>query len=186
MGTIQALTQLEVPDKVPLQGSLSYEELAVGVRVSPELLQRMVRLAALAGFLVEDEYCRVRHSAISAVFLQDPNAGDTARLFFDVDVRAYSFFYESIRLDPTGRNIRDGPTALAFQSDSDDQGNRPTIWEIMERNPVQRARFHSTMKALGNFPSHRLKHIINAFDWSKIGTLVDVCSLFHVQTWRPL
>ncbi|KAK5990618.1 6-hydroxytryprostatin B O-methyltransferase [Cladobotryum mycophilum] len=174
MGTIQALTQLKVPDKVPLQGSITYEELAGAIQVAPELLQRLVRLAALAGFLVEDESGAVRHTAMSAVFLRDTAAGDTARFLFDVDMRAYSFFADSLRLDPSGRNIRDGPTSLAFQHDSNNQGNRPTIWDILERSPIQRARFHSTMQALGTFPSHLLKHILVAHDWHSIGSLVDV------------
>ena len=182
LGTIQALTQLGVPDKVPLQGSIAYKDLAALVSVSPELLQRLVRLAALAGFLVEDESCAIRHSAMSAVFHRDPGMGDTARLMFDVDVRAYTRFGDSIRLDPTGLKIRDGPTALAFQSSVDGQGNRPTIWEIMERDPIQRTRFHSMMQTLGGFPSHLLKHVLSAFDWNTIGTLVDV---IQGPRWSP-
>ena len=182
MGTIQALTQLGVPDKVPLQGSINYEDLAAMVTVSPELLQRLVRLAALAGFLIEDESGAIRHSAMSAVFLRDPGMGDTARLMFDVDVRTYSRFGDSIRLDPTGLKIRDGPAALAFESGADGLGNRPTIWEIMERDPIQRDRFHSMMQTLGGFPSHLLKHVLSAFDWNKIGTLVDV---IQRPRWSP-
>ena len=182
LGTIQALTQLGVPDKVPLQGSINYEDLAAMISVSPELLQRLVRLAALAGFLIEDESGAIRHSAMSAVFLRDPGMGDTARLMFDVDVRTYSRFGDSIRLDPTGLKIRDGPTALAFESGVDGQGNRPTIWEIMERDPIQRNRFHSMMQTLGGFPSHLLKHVLSAFDWNKIGTLVDV---IRRPRWPP-
>ena len=152
------------------------------VSVSPELLQRLVRLAALAGFLVEDESGAIRHSAMSAVFLRDPGMGDTARLMFDVDVRTYSRFGDSIRLDPTGLKIREGPTALAFESGVDGQDNRPTIWEIMERDPIQRNRFHSMMQTLGGFPSHLLKHVLSAFDWDEIGTLVDV---IRRPRWPP-
>lgn len=184
MGTIQVLIQLGVPDKVPLQDSITYEGLAAMIPISSELLQRMVRLAALAGFLVEDESSAVRHSAMSAVFLCDPSMGDTSRMFFDIDMRAYSFFGDSVRRDPTGLNIRDGPTALAFQQGSGDHVTRPTIWEIMESNPVQSARFHATMQALGAFPSHLLRHVLTAFDWSKIRTLVDVIHLLRVRsTW---
>lgn len=128
----------------------------------------------LAGFFAEDKSGAIRHSAMSAVFLRDPGMGDTARLMFDVDVRAYSRFGDSIRLDPMGLKIRDGPTALAFQSSVDGKGNRPTIWEIMERDPIQQIRFHSMMQTLGAFPSHLLKHVLSAFDWNTIGTLVDV------------
>ena len=167
-----------MPDKVPLQGSITYEELATSVHVSPELLNRIVRLATLAGFLVEDKSGAVRHSAMSAVFLCDPGAADTTRFLFDVDMRAYSYFHDSLRLDPIGQNIRDGPTALAFQTNSDEPGKRLTIWDIMDRDPVQHARFHSTMETLGTFPSHYLTHIPNAFDWGKIGTLIDVCRFF--------
>jgi 6-hydroxytryprostatin B O-methyltransferase len=141
----------------------------------------MVRLSALAGFLREDEGGQVCHSAMSAVFHRDPITADAIRLFFDIDIRAYPFMYESIRLDPTGQSIRNGPTALAFKEDLTEQGERPTMWEIMERNPVQRARFDSTMQALGTFPSHYLRHVLDAFNWSKIGTMVDVCSSFLAQ-----
>ena len=182
LGTIQALTQLGVPEKVPLQGSINYKDLAAMVSVSPELLQRLVRLAALAGFLMEDTSGAIQHSAMSAVFLRDPGMGDTARLMFDVDVHTYSRFGDSIRLDPTGLKIRDGPTALAFENGADGQGNRPTIWEIMERDPIQRTRFHSMMQTLGGFPSHLLKHVLSAFDWNTIGTLVDV---IQRPRWSP-
>jgi 6-hydroxytryprostatin B O-methyltransferase len=174
LATIRALTQLGVPDNIPLEKSVPYKELAESVKISPQLLKRMVRYAVLAGFLTEDETGAVGHSAMSAVFLHDPTAGDGFRFMFDVLAAGYSHLYESIRLDPTGSIPKQGPTAVAFSKESDKLADHPTIWEVMNQNHIQRDNFHSMRIAARDNPSRLLKHIANSFDWSLVGTLVDV------------
>ncbi|KAJ5875448.1 uncharacterized protein N7473_012795 [Penicillium subrubescens] len=49
LGTMQALVQMGIPQQVPLNGSISYTQLAASAQISPELLQRLVRLADVAG-----------------------------------------------------------------------------------------------------------------------------------------
>lgn len=176
MGTLKALIKLGVPEKVPLKGSITYHELSAALPIAPELLQRLVRLASLAGFLVEDKDGAVRHSAMSSVFLRDPPAADAARFLFDVDMRASNYFYDSIKLDPSGRDNRCCPVSLAFQKDdkSEAQAHPLTIWDILERDAALKAQFHSSMVAVLSSPSHALKHVPNAYDWGKFKTLVDV------------
>jgi hypothetical protein len=65
-----------IPQKVPLDGSVTYKELAGPAQITPELLQRLVRLAALGGFLLEDATGKVRHTAMSAVFHLDRDVAD--------------------------------------------------------------------------------------------------------------
>ena len=169
------MIQLEVPQQVPLHGTMTYAELAARVQVSPELLQRFIRLAALAGFLVEDENGLVRHTAMSAVFLRDQAVADMTRFMCDVDARAATYFHDSIRLDPKGTTVSQGPAALALHPRDYENESRRTIWEVLESDPVQNARFHSSMTALLTSPSHSLKHIAGAVDWSRFRTVVDVC-----------
>ncbi|KAG2418567.1 hypothetical protein HFD88_001668 [Aspergillus terreus] len=176
MGTLKALIKLGVPEKVPLKGSITYHELSAALPIAPELLQRLVRLASLAGFLVEDPDGAVRHSAMSSVFLRDPPAADAARFLFDVDMRSSNYFYDSIKLDPSGRDNRCCPVSLAFQKDDkcEAQAHPLTIWDILERDAALKAQFHSSMVAVLASPSHALKHVPNAYDWGKFKTLVDV------------
>ncbi|GLI72119.1 hypothetical protein PoHVEF18_000287 [Penicillium ochrochloron] len=173
-GTLQALIQMGIPQKVPLDGSVTYKELAGPAQITPELLQRLVRLAALGGFLLEDATGKVRHTAMSAVFHLDRDVADMTHFMCDVDMRAGTYFYDSIRLDPSGKTASQGPAALALHARDYNNETRRTIWEVLENDPVQSARFHSSMTALLASPSHSLKHIVDAMDWSQFPTMVDV------------
>jgi 6-hydroxytryprostatin B O-methyltransferase len=163
-----------IPQKVPLDGSVTYKELAGPAQITPELLQRLVRLAALGGFLLEDATGKVRHTAMSAVFHLDRDVADMTHFMCDVDMRAGTYFYDSIRLDPSGKTASQGPAALALHARDYNNETRRTIWEVLENDPVQSARFHSSMTALLASPSHSLKHIVDAMDWSQFPTMVDV------------
>jgi 6-hydroxytryprostatin B O-methyltransferase len=173
VATISALTQLGVPDKIPLEGFVSYQNLAQSVQISPRLLKRLVRFAVTVGFLIEDGTGAVGHSAMSAVFIRDPATAGGTRFMCNVGMRGHPYLKDSILMDPTGCNNRVGPTALAFEKDSGEQGIRPITTELIE-HPDHSADWQSLILAWNSYPSHSLRHLPNAFDWSKIRKLVAV------------
>ncbi|KAM4055566.1 o-methyltransferase [Hirsutella rhossiliensis] len=180
VGTIQTLIRLEVPDHVPSTGSITYDALVKKLKrpVAPGLLQRLIRFARLAGFLDEDAEGAVKHSPMSAVFVSDPDYAGQARFMADFGIRPCSFLYESMALDPSGEVTRLGPLALMAREPGACEG--PTFFEVLEKDPVNRNRWHDGM-AVHN--ESMVRHVANAYDWDAVKSLIDVGgSEGHVAT----
>lgn len=171
IGTIQTLIRLEVPDQVPLTGSIPYDALVKKLKtpVDPELLQRLIRFTRLVGFLDEDAEGAVKHSPMSAIFVNDPDTAGQARFMADFGIRPCSFIYESIKLDPSGEAARQGPLALMAREPGAREG--PTFFEVLEKDPVNRKRWHDGM-AVHN--DSMVRHVAGAYDWGTVQSLVDV------------
>ncbi|KAH3532407.1 hypothetical protein KXV64_001685 [Aspergillus fumigatus] len=171
IGTIQTLIRLEVPDQVPLTGSIPYDALVKKLKtpVDPELLQRLIRFTRLVGFLDEDAEGAVKHSPMSAIFVNDPDTAGQARFMADFGIRPCSFIYESIKLDPSGEAARQGPLALMAREPGAREG--PTFFEVLEKDLVNRKRWHDGM-AVHN--DSMVRHVAGAYDWGTVQSLVDI------------
>ncbi|KAI9370292.1 6-hydroxytryprostatin B O-methyltransferase [Aspergillus egyptiacus] len=180
VSTVQTLIRLEVPDHVPSPGSITYGALVRKLKtpINPELLQRLVRFARLHGFLDEDEAGAVKHTPMSAIFVRDQDSAGLARFMADFGIRPCSFMYESIKLDPSGECPCQGPLALMAREPGAREG--PTFFEVLEKDPINRDRWHDGM-AVHN--DSMVRHVAHAYDWSAVQSLVDIGgSEGHVAT----
>ncbi|KAF9886724.1 hypothetical protein FE257_011101 [Aspergillus nanangensis] len=180
IGTIQTLIRLEVPDHVPSPGSITYDALITKLKtpVKPGLLQRLVRFARFDGFLDEDEAGAVKHTPMSAIFVRDQGNAVMAKLVVDFLIQPILFMYESITLDPSGENPRQAPFAVMARGSGAREG--PTPFEILEKDQINRDRFHDGLALHSEF---MIRHVSHAYDWNSVQSLIDVGgSQGHVAT----
>jgi 6-hydroxytryprostatin B O-methyltransferase len=170
MGTLKALIGLGVPYKIPLGGSASYEKLAGEIGISSTLLTRLIRFAMTTGYFAEDGSGHVKHNSMSSVFVRNPQAGGALQWCLNVELKCAMEFQRSLQIDPMGEQRDKTPLGLAYQNH---QG-RPTMWSLLEKEDSFRSYFYDLMVTQCRAPMYSLNHILRAFDWNQIGTLVDV------------
>ncbi|PLB55898.1 putative O-methyltransferase [Aspergillus steynii IBT 23096] len=182
LGAIQTLIQLGVPEQVPFPGSITYAELAkkLTTPISPDLLQRLVRLSRLHGCLDEDAAGAVTHTPVSAIFVTDANTAGQAKFMASFGIRPCAFLYESVKLDPSGENPRRGPLAIMAREERPGIGEGPTFFEVLEKDATNQARWHDAMAV---HDDSIIRLVAQAYDWGSVQSLVDIGgSEGHVAT----
>ena len=80
MNALRTLCQFEVPQNVPLEGSISYGDLARKSKLNETILSRCVRLAITKYFFAEPERGFVAHSTRSRMLATN----QAMRVRFDI------------------------------------------------------------------------------------------------------
>jgi hypothetical protein len=70
--TLRTICKLDIPSAVPLQGTITFTDLAAKTNLDPTFLSRIIRAAATSHFFIEGPQDTVRHSAASAAIAADP------------------------------------------------------------------------------------------------------------------
>lgn len=171
IGTIRALIKLDIPSMIPLRESVSYSELASKTNVAETLLKRLIRFAITCGFLAEDDNHGVVHNAMSSVLIRDSQSAEGVAWCFEVGFRSSTKIYEALQLDSGDQDIQKTPLSVEYQNGD----NYPSLWEVHAAHPNLDKAFHSLMASECSSSLYSVQHIINAFDWTQIKSMVDVC-----------
>ncbi|KAL4903789.1 hypothetical protein BDW74DRAFT_155432 [Aspergillus multicolor] len=168
-GVIDALIELRVPHIIPVVGSKSYGELAQDTGASEDLLRRLIRLAILGGFLDEHDGL-VKHNSVSSIFVKHPEAASAMRWTLNSTLKMIPNISESITQDGSGSCSRLAPLTLAYRVGD----YHPSLWEIIAQQGAAGQGFHDLMAIVQIASDTSLHHLVQAFDWTKIQSLVDV------------
>lgn len=168
---LRAVYTLKLPQAVPLQGSISYEEVARSVGVNQLVLRRLFHYAITLHIFTEPEPDRIAHSAASRHLVEVPAAFDAIGLAIEDLAPSSLKTIEALQTHPqatepneTGYNIAHG-TNLSF-------------YRALAQEPERARRFGAGMRYFVNSSNYDLDHLIAAFPWhehDKPGfTVVDV------------
>lgn len=171
MGTIATLLRLSIPDHIPLGSSVSLETLSQLTSIDLDLLTRLIRYAISTGFLTEPEPGLIRHNALSAACTRDPNMRDSALWNVIVGAPGAIKMYESLQLDPTGRDNTKAGLSVAMEERGETRG---TMWDYHALHPEDEVRFNNAMASTETVSVHACEHVVRGFDWSQVKTVVDV------------
>jgi 6-hydroxytryprostatin B O-methyltransferase len=163
---VQALCQLEVPQSVPLEGSISYADLSAKVGVAQDRLQHLIRNAAVcSNYLRETENGEVAHSPNSAIWQLDPMMANGMEVMLNHLPSSSFQLGEVCTRDPTDEQERVDGFSLARGA---------PLFEYLETNPDQGRRFAAHMRAQAAQSGDEA--IQECYDWDSIKgkTLVDV------------
>ncbi|KAI0435859.1 S-adenosyl-L-methionine-dependent methyltransferase [Xylaria telfairii] len=157
---------------VPLDGAISYDELAAGAHVPAQRLKSVIRMAMTTGLFRElGDGTTVGHTATSALLARD------------ADVHAYAA-YMCARSVPGAMHMaaaheRWGPDStrtyetafnVAFDTDL-------PFFEYLAKDKVWMGEFAGYMRNMRSSEGVDLKHLISGFRWQDLpngGTVVDV------------
>ncbi|KAI2627278.1 O-methyltransferase-domain-containing protein [Hypomontagnella submonticulosa] len=169
----RTLNELGVPEAVPLEGSISVDDLAAKVGVNPRPLRQQLRFAYLMGVFHEPQEDFVAHTSISAKM---PSLSPWLRM------RLGSEFNSSVWFIPDAMKRwqeHPPPGHIQVPVSLGDWSNRDFWTLLQENNPDGKGmeKFSSAMKALltahlGNPPVAFVK----GFDWAALndGLVIDV------------
>ncbi|EHY54589.1 hypothetical protein HRR83_004288 [Exophiala dermatitidis] len=164
-GVVQALCQLQIPRHVPLDGSISYEELSAKVGVSTDRLKHLVRVAAVcSNFLAETASGEVKHSNNSIIWQLDPLMANGMEVMLD-HLPSSSFKLGDVCIeDPTDEK----ETVCGFSL-----ARGQPLYEYLENHPDQGRRFAAHMRAQAAQSGDAA--IQGCYDWHSLKgkTLVD-------------
>lgn len=156
---------------MPLEGSVSYEEIGRSVKMDGLVLRRLFRYAIAINYFTEPEPNRVGHSAASRHLVEVPGAFDALGMKVEELVPASLKAVEALQRWPraeepgeTGYNIAHG-TDLPF-------------YRALAQQPERARRFGAGMRYFTERDNCDLSHLVGAFPWQEHDradfTVVDV------------
>lgn len=168
LACLKWLGEFQITAYVPLNDSISLDELAELADVPEHTLSRVVRMTATAGFLHEPQLGCVAHTPLSLAFTNE-------LLYFDAAMfLANKVAPSALDLTPFEQKQNHGGLNMAglqsFESFATHRAQEPQL------NRQWLAYCHS----VGN-PPNDLGALINLLNWQSLGD----ASVVHVSNWHP-
>ena len=154
---------------VPLEGSISYSELATKAGVSAVRLKCLARMAMTNHVFAEPKPGFIAHSATSAALDENSKLRDQRVWVTSVNVPTASAMVTAHERWPDST----GPNETAFNAAFDTE---LPMYQYIAKQPELHKVFGRVMSGVGSSPKSDLKHLVNAFNWAGFGkaTVVDV------------
>jgi hypothetical protein len=152
---------------IPLDDTISLEELANLADVSEHTLSRVVRMTATAGFLYEPQPGHVAHTSLSLSFTTELSYFDAA-MFLANKVAPASFDLTFFA------NEYDG-TALQLQS--------PRPFDFLCQEPQVNRQWQAYRQSMGSM-KNQLAYLPNLLNWRSLGdaSVVDVSEKIKISS----
>lgn len=164
------LVEFGIFSAVPLDGSVSYDDLARTVKVPEVQLKSLARMAITSNLLSEPVHDQLSHNAIYSLFVTQPGFLDWAKFLTRFSApTAAAFAGATMKWSETvGKN--ETAFNLAFNTDQ-------PFFDYFSQSPDLAAVFSSYMKSVQGSYGTNLKHLVTGFDWESLGdaTIIDVC-----------
>lgn len=96
--SLQAIWEFDIPSKVPLDGSISFEDLAKKVPLKQSDLQRMLRFAMVYHHIFQEKTPGiVSHTAASRLLVESPDARAGLGFMFDECYQSFAHTVEAVK-----------------------------------------------------------------------------------------
>ncbi|KAI1407231.1 putative O-methyltransferase [Hypoxylon sp. FL1857] len=167
---IDLITRLNIPQHVPLDSSISIQELSVASRVPEPLLARILRYAIANGVFVEETPNVIRHSATSAALARSQHL--TNIVHFGTE------FLGNILLKVPDAVLlkRDDPANAPHTAFNIAYGTNDNLFEYLHKNEDLTRKYHEYLAGRVNMPLWSVDRLRAAWPWASQGevTVVDV------------
>jgi 6-hydroxytryprostatin B O-methyltransferase len=126
-------------------------------------------MAMTSGLLSEPEPGRVAHSAVSALFLTNPNFLLWAEFMTECSAPTAARFADATQKWPGSANKTETAYNIAFDTDL-------PFFDHLATVPKRTEQFAGYMKSVTSSEGTDLKHLVSGYDWASLGkaTVVDV------------
>ncbi|KAJ5196749.1 hypothetical protein N7449_007228 [Penicillium cf. viridicatum] len=165
----RVIYHFKIHEAVPLQGSISYGELAQNVGLPERQVERFMRQSTLNGIFAEPKLGYIAHSAASAVLLRNKPMHDWYGHCLEELFLAGAKLADALDEHPGSEEPEESAFSKAFDTTD-------PIFTFLEKHPDRQARFFGTMEGVGKEYGHSLLHVVNGYDWAALGkaTVIDV------------
>ena len=168
---LRAIYTLDLPHHVPLNGTISYNEIAQKIKMNELVLKRIFRYAIAINYFKEPEPDCVAHSAASRHLAENAGAFDALGLKMEELVPASLKALEALQKWPEATE----PTQTGYNIA---HGTNTSFYRTLAQHPERARRFGNGMRYFTENYSCDLIHLIGAFPWKEHDkpnfTVVDV------------
>lgn len=157
---------------MPLDGEVSFADLAAARNVDENLLRRVLRQAMTNNIFREPRVGYVAHTAESSALVRDPGTLNWIGYTLEESFPASAHLVEATK--KFGASEAKNETAWNLANNTD-----LPIFEYLGHHPDRAARFAETMTALTSTDGYNVRHILDGYPWDALGddaTVVDVSS----------
>lgn len=156
---------------VPLNGSITYAEIAKATGLSESLVYRFIRHAMANRIFAEASPGRVTHTAVSHMMVEDPGFLDNVGMWTREVAPALSKTTEALARFPDSGEPNETAYAIA-------NGTELDMFSFLADKPERARRFGQSMKFYTKGEACNIKHLTSSYDWAALDkpdtVLVDV------------
>ncbi|KAL8722885.1 MAG: hypothetical protein Q9225_000718 [Loekoesia sp. 1 TL-2023] len=160
-----------IPSYVPLEGEISYIDIARASGLDQVLLRRFIQAAMMNRVFSEPRLGYVQHTAVSRLLRQDPEAMDTVGFLLEDLAPASTKVIEAFQKYPGSGE----PNKTGFNIENNTSD--PFYLELAKL-PERSRRFGGGMRFMTRGSLYDINHLINGYDWAALdkvgGTVVDI------------
>ena len=169
LSCLRWLCHFRILSFVPLDGSISFADLAAAATVPEPQLRSVARMAMTAGVFREPVSNHVAHSRTSAHLLANPSLTDWILFMAEASAPMAAKLVEAT--EKWGDTVQKTETAFNIAMDTD----KP-FFDYLSASPHLTKRFAGYMKNVMTSDGTNVRHLLNGFDWAGLGEakVVDV------------
>ncbi|KAI1826626.1 O-methyltransferase [Xylaria intraflava] len=169
MEILRWMSHFKIFELVPLEGEISYSELAEKAGVSELRLKALARMGMTNHLFAEPTPGFMAHSATSAALVTNTKFSDQRVWMTSVIAPVIANMVTAHERWPTSTAPNNTAFSAAFNT------NIP-MYKYIAKQPEIYKLFGRVMDAVANSPKSDLKHLANGFDWTGLGkaTVVDI------------
>ncbi|KAL9119188.1 MAG: hypothetical protein Q9187_004259 [Circinaria calcarea] len=169
--SLQTIYRYNIPSKVPLNGEISFTELAAKCELYEPDLRRILRFAMIYHRVFQERNIGyVAHTAASRKLVEDPHAMDGLGSQFDEAWQAFAHTVEAMDKFKSHEPNKTGWTVA--------QNTDQPMWAYYASHPAMAKRFAGAMATFADGPSISPSLLAKGYPWASIGngtgTVVDV------------
>ena len=156
---------------MPLEGDISYADIAKASGLDEVLLRRFIQASMMNRVFSESRLGHVQHTAVSRLLKEDPEAMDTVGFLVEDLAPASTKVIEAQKTYPGSGDPH--KTGFNIENNTSD----PFYLELA-KVPERSRRFGGGMRFMTRGSLYDINHLINGYDWAALdktgGTVVDI------------
>ncbi|KAI1249470.1 hypothetical protein MGN70_009083 [Eutypa lata] len=165
---LHAIYRFKLPSVVPVEGSISYAELAENVEVSEDVVRRIARYAITKHIFREvDGGDRLAHSATSKMLAESPMMMEWIGMVCEEMWPAATQAVPALVKWPKSQEPQHSGFALAHDLQTH-------VFDMLVDQPERAARFANAMVYFNSNADLAPHHLCDAFDWESVSQVVDI------------
>ncbi|KAI1746570.1 O-methyltransferase [Xylaria castorea] len=165
---LHAIYSFKLPSRVPVEGSISYAELAGKIQVDEDVVRRIARYAVTKHIFREvDGGNRLAHSATSKMLAESPMMMEWIGMVCEEMWPAATQAVPALAKWPRSQELQHSGYALAH-------GLETHVFDMLVDQPERAARFANAMVYFNSNEDLASHHLCDAYDWESVSQVVDI------------
>ncbi|OTA97997.1 hypothetical protein M426DRAFT_77207 [Hypoxylon sp. CI-4A] len=166
---LKLISHFNLAHKVPLDGEVTYEDLAASAGVDSTTLRRILRFGIACRIFSETRPGIIAHSAASRQIAEDPHIADWVGANVDEMWPSAEMVVDALDKWPTVAEPNQTGFSLANKTSK-------SFYEELSTNPERARRFGGAMSFFTTGPGYSLTHLTDNYAWDLLGggTVVDL------------